>query len=149
MIYISQCSPGLVCFQRDPGMEIPGCLNGERDTSFTDYCVLGTSVGPSVAPHLPAFPTKAPTRGTNKLVSYGGTPSSDFFPLQRCEGDCDVDADVSPSFLATYCFQLVLPSIFSLFIDVHAVRRGAQLLSKGTWYPCTGLLKRRERDEPH
>ena len=98
----SDCAPGLVCFQRDPGMAVPGCLNGERDTSFTDYCVTDTEIGPTAAPQAPAFPTKAPTGGSGKLVGYGGTPPASVFPLQLCEGDCDLDTDCDDGLV---CFQ--------------------------------------------
>lgn len=80
-------------------MAVPGCLNGERDTSFTDYCVIDTGIGPSAAPQAP---TKAPTGGSSKLVGYGGTPPSSSFPLQRCEGDCDLDSDCADGLV---CFQ--------------------------------------------
>ncbi|KAL7461376.1 hypothetical protein ACHAXS_001795, partial [Conticribra weissflogii] len=35
--------------------------------------------------------TKEATNPTIPVVYYGGSPSADKFPLQRCEGDCDND----------------------------------------------------------
>jgi len=34
-----QCDTGLVCYQREPGEEVPGCAAGEDANSHTDYCV--------------------------------------------------------------------------------------------------------------
>jgi 6-phosphogluconolactonase (cycloisomerase 2 family) len=34
-----ECEGSLVCFQRDGGDPVPGCLGGEDDESRTDYCV--------------------------------------------------------------------------------------------------------------
>lgn len=39
---------------------------------------------------------KGRSRHLTQLHSYGGDPGSQFMPLQLCEGDCDVDSDVSP-----------------------------------------------------
>jgi hypothetical protein len=33
------CEGGLICFQRDPGDPVPGCLGGEDDTSRNDFCI--------------------------------------------------------------------------------------------------------------
>ena len=35
----TQCDTGLVCYQREPGEEVPGCAGGEDADSHTDYCV--------------------------------------------------------------------------------------------------------------
>ena len=89
-------------------MAVPGCLGGEQEMSRTDFCVASPNTGPSVAPQAPPMlPTKAPTGAPKKLVSYGGTPPSNAFPLQQCEGDCDVDTDVSHHFLPSF-LQCVL-----------------------------------------
>lgn len=34
----TQCDEGLVCYQRDPGTAVPGCMGGEEEQSRTDYC---------------------------------------------------------------------------------------------------------------
>ena len=55
------------------------------------------SYAPTASPVQSAFPTLGPTATAPKeLVSYGGTPPASKFPLQQCEGDCDLDSDVSP-----------------------------------------------------
>ena len=102
---------------------MPGCLGGTQDRSRTDYCVVDLNGTPAPAPtqapqQLPTvgmspMPTPAPTNAAVptirpssmpvaspvaqpiKLVGYGGSPPTSVFPLQRCEGDCDVDSDVS------------------------------------------------------
>ena len=33
----------------------------------------------------------APVNNETNIVWYGGSPSSDHFPMKRCEGDCDND----------------------------------------------------------
>jgi hypothetical protein len=33
------CEGDLICFQRDPGDPVPGCLGGEDDTSKNDFCI--------------------------------------------------------------------------------------------------------------
>jgi poly(3-hydroxybutyrate) depolymerase len=35
-----ECEEGLICFHRDGGEPVPGCLGGASDQSRTDYCVL-------------------------------------------------------------------------------------------------------------
>ena len=34
-----ECGEGLICFQRGRGDAVPGCLDGEQETSNTDFCV--------------------------------------------------------------------------------------------------------------
>jgi hypothetical protein len=34
-------------------------------------------------------------RKLTDLEGFGGTPSQEHFPLQKCQGDCDEDSDVS------------------------------------------------------
>jgi hypothetical protein len=34
-----ECEGNLICFHRDGGEPVPGCLGGEYDNSRTDYCV--------------------------------------------------------------------------------------------------------------
>jgi len=33
------CQSGLICFQRDQRNAVPGCLDGENENSFTDFCI--------------------------------------------------------------------------------------------------------------
>jgi hypothetical protein len=75
-----ECVGGLVCFQRDGGDPVPGCLGGEDDNSRTDYCV-----SPKDLQHV----------GNNK------NPSS-AYPLGECQGDCDVDEECEGGLV---CFQ--------------------------------------------
>jgi transforming growth factor-beta-induced protein len=74
------CEGGLVCFQRDGGEPVPGCLGGDDDNSRTDYCVLNN--------HLQQV-------GNNKH------PSS-AYPLGECQGDCDADEECDGGLV---CFQ--------------------------------------------
>ena len=67
----SDCAPGLVCKQRNPGDDVPGCTGDF--SSASDFCVKSDK--------------KAP------LIDYGDTPPENFKPLRFCEGDCDTDDD--------------------------------------------------------
>lgn len=109
----SDCSEGLVCFQRGyGGVDVPGCFGGKNDLSRTDYCVLDPNASPTPptsAPHqaLTRNPTTSPTKAPMSLVhppsihelpilvSHGGNPPPQAFPLGLCHGDCDVNDDVS------------------------------------------------------
>ena len=64
-------------------MYVPGCLNGEKDQSRTDYCVTVISMGPQVAPseHPAAFESDAasPTpviTPSATLTELSASPSS-------------------------------------------------------------------------
>lgn len=66
----SDCQEGLVCFERNGGEDVPGCIGGSSDTTDTDYCSHG---GIWI-----------------KKVGDDGFPT-EFFPLDVCQGDCDND----------------------------------------------------------
>ena len=73
----SDCSLGLICFQRDQGTtDVPGCLGNADQVGdgFDDFCI------------------KPQTDDTLVIAGDEGFPTS-AFPLQRCQGDCDTDAD--------------------------------------------------------
>ncbi len=106
--FMTDCAPGLICYQRDALDAVPGCLGGETDSTNTDYCVFdpygpGYSVPtaqPTNAPSITARPTLTPLDPI-PLVDYGGTPPLNV-PLKLCEGDCDKDEDCD---LGLVCFQ--------------------------------------------
>jgi hypothetical protein len=75
-----ECEGGLVCFHRDGGDPVPGCLGGEDDNSRTDYCVDPRSL---------------------QLVGNNKHPSS-AYPLGECQGDCDGDEECEGGLV---CFQ--------------------------------------------
>lgn len=62
----SDCEGDLVCFQRNPGEEVPGCRGGKSDTSRSDYCVRKNETPsapvppPSPAPQKNPNPTPTP-----------------------------------------------------------------------------------------
>ena len=99
---------GLRRFQRETGgVEVPGCRGGAEDNSKTDYCTLdlNSSASPSLSTFSPTpsptnddpEPTNEPTLTPRGIYNFGGNPPPDAFPLGLCEGDCDVNADVSIS----------------------------------------------------
>ena len=105
----TDCAPGLVCHQRDPYEDVPGCIGGEADETNTDYCVFdpygeGYSFPtdpPTSAPTITQLPTLNPLQ-PKPLTDYGGDPPFEKFPLQLCEGDCDNDDHCAEGLM---CFQ--------------------------------------------
>ena len=69
----------MICFQRRDDEDVPGCSGTAVDTE--DYCVN---------PWLP-----------NQLIIMGDEDEG-YFPLGRCEGDCDSDSDCAEGLT---CFQ--------------------------------------------
>ena len=69
----SHCQDGLYCFQRDPLEPVPGCENGEFDSSRTDYCVYKDPKDQSTPD-----PTSSPTARTSDPIAQTShpTPSS-------------------------------------------------------------------------
>ena len=69
----AECQLGLICYQRDGLVEVPGCSGS--GTSGTDYCI---------------------DREPDELavIANDGSPS-ELFPLGNCEGDCDNDSECS------------------------------------------------------
>ena len=103
----SQCTGGLVCFQRGSNVRVPGCNGGQSDGSRTDYCVdpndLSSAPRPSNPPPAPAPVVPNPPGGDSPpLKSYGSNPPAHLFPLGECEGDCDSDNDCDTGLK---CFQ--------------------------------------------
>ena len=109
----SECQPGLYCFQRAGGEDVPGCIGGAEDSGNNDYCFQRPSnylwkMGNNWVPE-DRFPLgKEPYMyGDNIhlhmkkcLTSY----SICFDPIftGECEGDCDKDGDCGPGLK---CFQ--------------------------------------------
>eukprot|EP00980_Cylindrotheca_fusiformis_P015006 scaffold4127_cov126-Cylindrotheca_fusiformis.AAC.2 len=91
------CEPGLICFQRDGNESVPGCSGGSRDGSRTDYCIPENA--PNPPPTSPPAPAPAPPPTSPSRLPLKITQS---FPLGRCEGDCDKDADCQSGLK---CFQ--------------------------------------------
>ena len=121
-----QCDEGLVCFQRNRGEAVPGCLDGESEMSQTDFCIMAsseegisgntTSLAPTSAPTLE--PTTAPTEmplvalmeEEEEEEGVGDMPEAEFVgnngdltdKLQLCESDCDIDEDCADGLI---CYQ--------------------------------------------
>jgi hypothetical protein len=66
----ADCAAGLICWQRNAGEDVPGCI-GDFSTS-SDFCVKSNITAP--------------------LIDYLESPPADFLPLRLCEGDCDDDS---------------------------------------------------------
>lgn len=66
----SDCSPGLICYQRDAYVGIPGCVGGVSDSSNTDFCIRPSDI--------------------LEVKFCGSDPS---WELDHCQGDCDDDSD--------------------------------------------------------
>ena len=75
----AQCADGLICFQRNGLIPVPGCAGtGKKDY---DYCV-------KTQPNI--------------LKDYGASAHVNHSPLQLCEGDCDTDLQCADGLM---CFQ--------------------------------------------
>ena len=111
----SDCADGLVCFTRDVGQDVPGCLGGADDDTKTDYCIQGsstmeknatasstTTTSTASLTDVPSPPNNAPTQGLviseNVALSVFVTDTS---PLPECAGDCDDDSDCAEGLI---CF---------------------------------------------
>lgn len=95
------CDVGLVCFQRSRGDAVPGCDEGESETSQTDFCVPEgatlppTTLGPTTLP-----PTRRPTvrstdddiNGRDDELSSAPTFSPTISPTKSNEGSFIGDA---------------------------------------------------------
>jgi len=125
------CDFGLICFQREPNEDVPGCEGGLTINARTDFCIRdpfvtdpptvlqtistqqtssptavpSNSGEPVISPAPIEFPTTSePTAQAPKyleVVGNNGSPSS-AFPLQQCQGDCDVDSHCD---WGLYCVQ--------------------------------------------
>lgn len=103
------CASGLICHRRDSNDPAPGCIGGEEDDGSSDYCVFDPfGPGYNVPTDSPtSFPTKTDGPTISSLlpkaaVDFGGTPPLTAFPLERCQGDCDVDDNCAKGLI---CFQ--------------------------------------------
>lgn len=54
-----ECMEGLICFHRDAGDPIPGCLGEDR--SRNDYCIPDPEAVPTASPSLSQAPSDPPT----------------------------------------------------------------------------------------
>lgn len=125
----NDCAEGLVCFQRDALMEVPGCEGGATFAAATDFCMADStktpttaptpqpteSPSPTAAPTVSLAPTKSPSPTTApvteaptpyvpkqiEVVGNDGFPE-DLFPLGLCQGDCDDDDECG---WGLYCVQ--------------------------------------------
>jgi hypothetical protein len=59
MSAFTQCGNGLICFHRDGGEPVPGCLG--EDSSRNDYCIRDPDAAPTTSPTVAPLPTAAPT----------------------------------------------------------------------------------------
>jgi hypothetical protein len=106
-----QCGEGLICFQRDENMTVPGCIGD--DPTKTDYCILDphgegytfpptgtpTTAEPSISAEPTAAPFVLPTGPAKSIENLGWEPPA---PIGECQGDCDEDFDCGPYL---YCHQ--------------------------------------------
>eukprot|EP00751_Fragilariopsis_kerguelensis_P000500 CAMPEP_0170807906 /NCGR_PEP_ID=MMETSP0733-20121128/33063_1 /TAXON_ID=186038 /ORGANISM="Fragilariopsis kerguelensis, Strain L26-C5" /LENGTH=983 /DNA_ID=CAMNT_0011163205 /DNA_START=740 /DNA_END=3691 /DNA_ORIENTATION=- len=107
--FTEDCALGLICHKRDANEVAPGCIGGEDDNRSSDYCVFdpfgpGYNV-PTDAPTLSPTKTNSPTitpLPPKPLAYFGGTPPLTVFPLQICQGDCDVDNECAEGLI---CYQ--------------------------------------------
>lgn len=92
----SQCAGDLKCFQRDGGMDVPGCSGGRDSHSRTDYCY-----DPNYAsvPTNVVAPAEVPELDVNTVAE---DPELDMVDREYCQpdnqcglcqGDCDTDDD--------------------------------------------------------
>lgn len=81
----NDCAGDLICFQRNTGLEVPGCKGSDEST--IDYCTNAQFAisSPSLLAH----------------VGNNGKPE-DAFPLKVCQGDCDTDDECSGNLV---CFH--------------------------------------------
>lgn len=97
-----QCGEGLICFQREENMAVPGCIG--NDSNKTDYCILdphgdGYTFPPTGSPQPSGAPFVRPTGPAKSIENLGWEPPT---PMDECQGDCDEDSDCGPHL---YCFQ--------------------------------------------
>ena len=90
----SQCLSGSVCLPRGIGEKIPGCVGIDISLTDADFCVA---------------------RDQGYTLDLGGTPAASIFPLRACEGDCDLNSDVSASkkLQLLICFNIFIFKIFA------------------------------------
>ena len=142
------CKGNLICFEREAGELVPGCLGGEESSS-TDYCIRQdativtarpTTAPPTLSPvptlnpttarptpiptPLPTpIPTPIPTRNPSGLLDYS-KPGRDS-NLGECEGDCD--RNVSNGSLQIYAHDVlysfkVLTFVLFIFKSLNSQR---------------------------
>mmetsp|Transcript_877 Transcript_877/g.1838 ORF Transcript_877/g.1838 Transcript_877/m.1838 type:complete len:346 (+) Transcript_877:174-1211(+) len=75
------CKGNLICFQRKSYESVPGCRGGNKDATSTDYCIDPKYIAPVNNNDFP------------ELKYLGRNPTTNSFPLQECEGDCDKNSD--------------------------------------------------------
>lgn len=84
------CGEGLYCFFKDAETSsVPGCSG--FDTSRTDYCTKKRNDSPIFSRPLPIL-----------FVFTENPPKPENLPLQRCQGDCDSDADCAEGLI---CYE--------------------------------------------
>jgi hypothetical protein len=107
--FTEDCAIGLICHRREANEAAPGCIGGEDSDSSSDFCVFD-AFGPGYNPVTDA-PTLSPTKTNSPtitplppqpVVDFGGSPPLTAFPLQRCQGDCDLDDECAEGLI---CFQ--------------------------------------------
>eukprot|EP00934_Nitzschia_sp_Nitz4_P001807 Nitzschia sp. Nitz4//scaffold177_size45885//17105//21005//NITZ4_007204-RA/size45885-augustus-gene-0.5-mRNA-1//-1//CDS//3329539052//1807//frame0 len=73
------CADGLICYQRDTGEAVPGCLGGESDGTNTDYCIFdphgdGYTISPTLTRGPTDYPSASPTESPSASPTVA-TPS--------------------------------------------------------------------------
>jgi hypothetical protein len=109
----SDCAEGLICFQRDVGEDVPGCLGGTDDNTRSDFCIRDPSsissnttststTPPNTSNSSTASPTSLtlpiPNEASFQTVAVSDNVVIEVFisaakPLPLCAGDCDEDSD--------------------------------------------------------
>jgi hypothetical protein len=74
------CEQGLRCFQRFfPKTAVPGCVGGEEDLSWTDYCVVDEAAD-DTAPESSPEPTYEPSPESLPSPTHGPSPKPSLSP---------------------------------------------------------------------
>ena len=109
-----ECGEGLVCFQRVPFDRVPGCDDGDNESSNTDFCVPeGLTLAPIPTWEPTWEPTFNPTFDSNRQTPVA-TPVS--FPDivvdpdddsggddDDVEGDADGFGDIVCGLIGVFC----------------------------------------------
>ena len=101
----SDCVDGLICHQRTPGDNAPGCSFGDGSLGTmdmeddSDLCIVPPppTFAPTRIPTAPPtpYPTMPPV--PDGIATFVGNPAPS--PLNRCEGDCDSSSDCAGSMI--------------------------------------------------
>jgi hypothetical protein len=80
-----------MCFQREPGMAVPGCIGGEEEHSRTDFCVPDPSFSTALDNQPTDSPTKAPVFAAQTL------PAATLAPVASPKTAAPIPATLKPT----------------------------------------------------